>query len=441
MVKMSDWIINITKKLDFSQLETEVNNNKIQLNVGMGLRSSLHSQRLLIHKAVRFLNSIKANITELKLEGLKPNTKLVLALLEATYSFEKYKTKKNTVVTTPKKIYGQLTPSEKIILDAIQNTKDLVNEPANIVTPLFLKKYAESLSKKHPTVKVKVFSPTEAKKKGLNTFLAVGEASDNEPYFIDITYQPLKSDKKDFVALVGKGLTYDTGGLCLKPNNYMYGMKSDMAGAATVINIIDAAASLKIKTPLRAVVPACENSFNENSFRPGDVIKSFSGKSIEIVDTDAEGRLVLADALSYLCEDKRVKTIIDYATLTGSCVAALGEAAAGAFSNNTELLSKFKQASTQVGEQVWQLPLFEEYREDLESDIADILQCKGRPDANLAAVFLKEFVTRDDVEWLHLDVAGTAFIDEANEYLDEGATGWGVWSTLNFLLNCEENKQ
>jgi len=241
---------------------------------------------------------------------------------------------------------------------------------------------------------------------------------------------------------VGKGITFDTGGLCLKPNQYMLDMKSDMAGAATVLSLFHLIANLsaterkKIKTPLTGVLALAENAFGSASYKPGDVLKALNGKTVQVVDTDAEGRLVLADALSYLSKLKtKVTHVIDLATLTGSIVATLGEIAAGAMTNDEGFLKIVQDAFSAEGEKLWQMPILEEYKKKVESDIADLAHCSSRPDALIAAEFLSHFIPKDS-KWVHLDIAGVGFIENDGLFAYKGATGFGLRG-LYRLLSCE----
>ncbi len=426
---MSKWILKVSEGLDFGELGFEFEKNKKVLLIGSGKpQIEFYRLRKLIHKAIHFLQAQKAEIIEHNLNQFTnmPADFIEIALLEANYNFDQFKTKKENLVNF------SFNHQDHIIAQNIQTAKNLINSPANIVTPKYLADYALNLADQK--LKVEVLNQKQCQKLKMGAFLAVAQGSAQEPYLIEINYTGNKASKEQ-IGLIGKGLMYDTGGLCLKPNNYMNGMQSDMAGAATVMAIIQTAAMLDLKVNLTALVLACENGFSENSYRPSDVLTACNGKTIEVVDTDAEGRLTLADAIAYLSQRENIKTIIDYATLTGSCVSALGEVSAGAFSNSSNLIKNFIKASEEVGEPIWELPLFEECKEDLESSIADLAQCAGRPDAVVAAIFLQEFLARPkEQNWLHLDIAGTAYLDKANEYYLKGATGRHIWSTINFLI-------
>ena len=236
---------------------------------------------------------------------------------------------------------------------------------------------------------------------------------------------------------MGKGITYDTGGLCLKPTKYMLDMKSDMAGSATVLSVMKVLSKLAAKVgsniKVTGIMALTENAFGASSYKPGDVLTAMNGKTIQVVDTDAEGRLALADALSY-ASTLKPDTIIDLATLTGSIVATLGEIAAGAMGDE-DLFEEVNKAFEKEGEKIWRMPLYDYYKDSLKSEIADIKHCNTRPDALCAGIFLKEFVA-EDIDWLHLDIAGLGFIEEDGLWAYKGATGFAVKSLVRYILSC-----
>lgn len=302
----------------------------------------------------------------------------------------------------------------------------LIDLPSNIKTPGYLCSYIQSLSKKK-NFDVKIFDQKQLEKMGMHALLAVGQGSINAPAMVQLTYEGLKSKTKTTtIGLVGKGITFDTGGISIKSAANMHYMKSDMGGAASVLGAIMLAASLQLPVNLCGVLLLAENSVDAHSMRPGDVIKSYSGKTIEVIDTDAEGRLVLADGLAYLNKTYKPDTLIDLATLTGSCVMTLGYAAAGMFTNNQELAAGLSRAGNATGERVWQLPLWDVYKSDIESDVADVRNFSGKPvsGAISAAKFLEVF-TDNHPAWCHLDIAGVAFGDSEFTKM-KSATGWGA---------------
>lgn len=328
---------------------------------------------------------------------------------------------------------AQLALAQKgaTICESVNMVRDLVNGNADDVTPQYLAAIARGLEKTEKRVKTTVFDKKRIEKEKMGLLLAVNRGSCLDPALIIVEYVG-NPKSKDLTVLVGKGITFDTGGLNLKPTGSMETMKGDMAGAAAVLGIIHAAATLSLHVNITAVIPATENSIGSKSYKPGDVYVGYSGKTVENGNTDAEGRLVLADALAYAVKKLQPSRIIDLATLTGAVEVALGNEASGLMSNNDGLADLLKDAGDETGERVWRLPLHEEYKEQLKSDIADIKSTGGRKaGAITAAIFLQEFVGK--TPWAHLDIAGTAFLDEAKRYTPKYATGVGVRLILSFL--------
>jgi leucyl aminopeptidase len=311
----------------------------------------------------------------------------------------------------------------------------LVNLPANVKTPAYLSQYAQESGEKYG-YSVKVLEENELMSLGLDAVLAVGQGSENSPVLIEMEYKPkgYHSDRPE-LALVGKGITFDTGGVSMKSPTNMHYMKSDMGGGVAVMGAIELAAKLQLPIHLVGVVPVAENSVDATSLKPGDVIDSYSRKTIEVIDTDAEGRLVLADGLAYVQEHYQPETVIDLATLTGSVVRALGYSAAGLFTSNDELAFALSRAGEEVKERVWRLPLYPEFERDLESDIADVKNFSGKPIAGAitAAKFL-EFFIKDHPRWAHLDIAGVAFGDSEFTKM-KSATGYGIRLLITYMKN------
>ena len=279
---------------------------------------------------------------------------------------------------------------------------------------------------------MEILDEKEIEKLGMNLLLAVGRASITKPRLIVMRYLNEK-DSAEKIGLVGKGLTYDTGGLCIKPADSMLEMKSDMAGAASVIGAMCAIAKGKVKKNVVAIVPACENAINENAYRPGDIIKSMNGKTVEIINTDAEGRLALADALTYAVRNEKVTEIVNLATLTGAILVSLGTITTGVFSNSDEKYAMIEKSSKLYGEKVWRMPIFDEYSELLKSTVADIKHTGGRMGGSItAAKFLEVFV--EGLPWIHMDIAGTAF-NSGIKWLKKGATGVGVKTLYSYVKN------
>lgn len=307
---------------------------------------------------------------------------------------------------------------------------DLMNAPSNYKTPEMLGEWAKSSSLVNG-YSVNVLDKEELEKQGMYALLAVSKGSEVPPVMIVSEYRPEKYTKT--VALVGKGVTFDTGGISIKTSANMHLMKSDMGGAAAVLGAIELAAQLQIPVRIVGVIPSTENSVDGAAIKPGDVIGSYSGKTIEVIDTDAEGRLILADGLHYAIKQFQPDVLIDLATLTGSVIQTLGYEAAGLFTSNDDLAHELINAADQTGERLWRLPVWDEYKEEINSDIADVKNYHGKPLAGaiVAAKFL-EFFTEDHPAWAHLDIAGTAFGD--TEFAPGRAgTAYGVRLLVEYL--------
>lgn len=311
---------------------------------------------------------------------------------------------------------------------------DLVNAPANYKYPQKLADWAVESGRKYG-YSVAIFDKKMCEDIGLKALLAVNKGSEYPPCFIVLEYKHPAATKK--VGLVGKGVTFDTGGVSIKPSANMSYMKSDMGGAGAVLGTLELAAKLQLPVHLIGVVPATENSADGLAIKPGDVIGSYAGKSIEVIDTDAEGRLILADALAYINRNHAPDVLIDLATLTGSCVATLGYAAAGLFSNNEKLSTDLQAIGQETGEKLWPLPLWDDYQDEIKSDVADIKNYHGKPIAGaiVAAKFLEVFVEKHPA-WAHLDIAGTAFADSEFGTM-KSATAYGVRLLTSWLRKTE----
>ncbi|TAE47863.1 MAG: leucyl aminopeptidase [Bacteroidetes bacterium] len=304
---------------------------------------------------------------------------------------------------------------------------DLVNAPANFLRPEDLGVRTTELGTE-AGFSVRVLDKAALEAEGLGALLSVGRGSEFPPVLIVAEYTPELPDSESLplIALVGKGVTFDTGGLSIKPSTNMHWMKSDMAGAAAVIGTMDLVARLKLPVRLLGVIPATENCVDSHSVKPGDIIRSYSGKTIEVIDTDAEGRLILADAVSYAIKNYQPDVMVDLATLTGNCILALGYHAAGLFTQNETLASRLSAAGDICGERVWRLPLWDSYEDELNSDMADVKNLSGKPVAGAitAAKFIEAFTGKHPA-WVHLDIAGVAFSD--SEFASQrSATAWGV---------------
>ena len=332
---------------------------------------------------------------------------------------------------------SQLITQAEHLVDGVIFARDLVNAPANKLTP---QKMAEAIKEqvKETNIEVKVLDEVKINDLGMEAFLTVGISSGNSPRLIVLRYMGCP-EQSEITALVGKGVTCDTGGYCIKPGGSMLGIKGDMAGAAAVTGAIYALAKNEVKTNVVVVIPACENRISRESFIPGDVISSMSGKSIEIANTDAEGRLILADAVTYAIQEEKATRIVDIATLTGAVVAMFGFTTAGALSTSDDLYDNFKTAYEISGEQYWRLPIFPEYRKMIKSKIADVCNMSNDGCGTITAgLFIESFT--QGLPWLHLDIAGSAWVDSPKfEYQSVGATGAGTTS-LYFLLEAQSEK-
>ncbi len=324
----------------------------------------------------------------------------------------------------------------KIIAEATNLARDMVNEPANYMTPSHMAETATKLAKSHG-LEVSVLEREQIAELGMGALLGVAQGSQQPPKFIILNYKG-KETAEINVALIGKGITFDSGGISIKPSEKLEEMKEDMAGGAAVIAAITAIAQLKPEINVMAIVPATENLPSGTALKPSDILTAMNGKTIEVISTDAEGRLILADALSY-SKKQGAKLMIDAATLTGACRVALGDICTGAFGNNQELVDKVIAAGTEAGELIWQMPMYDEYKEQNKSDVADIKNVGGRlAGAITAAKFLAEFV--DDTPWVHLDIAGTSLSDKERTYQVKGATGVPVRTLVNFVLSLAREK-
>ena len=353
----------------------------------------------------------------------------------ATYTIGAFKTGNEKLTTVQQSILSLVYPDKKI--QALANEglltgetqiemMKLVNSPANEKTPRFIANYAIKSGKKHG-FKVKILGEKELTKEGLHTVLAVGNGSQHESVLIKLEYKPKNIKKKTpKLGLVGKGITFDTGGLSIKGSTNLHYMKSDMGGAAAVLGAIELAAKLELPIHVIGIIPSAENAVDAKSLKPGDVISSYSGKTIEIIDTDAEGRLILADGLAYIQTNYQPDIVLDLATLTGSTVRTFGYATGGLFTQNESLAAELMAVGQATHERLWPLPLWDDYASDISSDIADVRNFSGRPIAGaIAAGKFLEFFIKDHPKWAHLDIAGVAFGDSEYSKM-KSAKGYGV---------------
>ncbi len=342
-----------------------------------------------------------------------------------------------TVVTTGDQANLQRALDEARILAESQNfTRDLVNEPSNRMTPTILANRAQGMAE-DVGLKCEVYGADKLKELKMGAFWGVAQGSDEPPALIVMRYEPDGAPEKPVLGLVGKGVTFDTGGISIKPADNMEKMKYDMAGGATMIGAIRAIALLKPKIKVIGIVCATENMPSGKAQKPGDIQTAMSGKTIEIINTDAEGRLVLADGLCY-ARQLGCTHLIDAATLTGAVVVALGYYNAGIFANDDDFYNRFKNALDQSGEKMWRLPLDDEYKEQIKSGIADMMNTGGRwGGAITAAMFLKEFA--EDIPWIHLDIAGTAWMEDTKPWIAKGPSGIAVRSLVEFARKFGSN--
>ncbi len=387
--------------------------------------------------------NLLVDLRHLEREYLYP---CVLGLARSDYQIGQYKTEKTTslpnmevkiLLSNMDQDLEDICQEAQDIADSIKRVMSLVDAPANVKTPQYLANWALESGKTH-NYQVEIISGDALESQGLHALKAVGQGSIYPPVLIKIAYKP-NANKAFQLGLVGKGVTFDTGGISIKKSTNMHYMKSDMGGAASVMGAMETIARLQLPVNVVAVVPVAENAVDGQSIRPGDVISSYSQKSIEIIDTDAEGRLILADALAFIQDKYSPETVLDLATLTGSSVATLGFHAAAAFTNNDDLFLALEQAGQQEDERIWRLPLWKEYEEDLHSDVADIRNFSGKPIAGAitAAKFLEYFI-KDHPRWAHLDIAGVAFGTTKHAKM-KSATGYGVRLLTNYARSLSSN--
>lgn len=357
------------------------------------------------------------------------------AFLLSNYEFSKYVSKEKRKHLVKKAVFSWNKKESEIkkgvregiiIGDATNLAKDLVNESPSIANSHYIEKTAKGIAGQKKNVKLKILNEKEMKKLGMNALLAVNKGSDNPPKMLVMEY---KNGKGPFTAILGKGITFDSGGINIKPTGYIEDMKMDMGGAAAVLGTMKAITELGVKKNVIGVMPLCENMINGSATRPGDIIKAYNGKTIEVKNTDAEGRLILADALSYTEDKYKPSVMIDLATLTGSVIIALGYYTSGMVTNNEELGKTLEEAGNKSYDRVWKLPFYEEYQDNMDGDITDLKNLSGKADPRAAGsitagVFLSKFVEK--ARWAHIDIAGTAYLKEPRTYLQKHATGAGV---------------
>lgn len=424
------------------------------LVIGMGKKEEvdLNSLRKILAETTGFLRTMKikniAVVVDDHLSHKYPPNEVVKTMTEAimlsSYHFLKYKgEKEKNDYSVLEEVIFQIKPGQisqanngiddgKIDAEAAFFTRDLVNEPASVTTPTHLANVALKIAKESKNrIKTRIFGTEELEKLGMEAYLGVSQGSIEPPKFIRLEYKPTRFNKK--IVIVGKGITFDTGGLSLKSSEHMESMKSDMSGAAVVLGVFQALKYFDIPYQVVGLIPACENMPSGKALHPGDILRAANGKTIEVLNTDAEGRLTLADAFSFATKYEKPDYLIDIATLTGACRIALGEDIAGLWGNNQFLIDKLREASKNSGEMVWQMPLPKEYNELLKSHIADLrnIQIGKYGGAITAAIFLSEFV--DETSWAHLDIAGPSYAEKPSPLIPVGGSGFGVRMLLRFL--------
>ena len=457
----------LNKKIDqtISQSIKEINGKKGKISI-IHSHKEIPSERVLIvglGKKNKLTSDVIRDVTgvitkkihELKIKEFSiiipdktpiDNNQIISSIVEGAnlslYEFDLFKKEKSndkepdlTLLTSDKNAQ-KIIKDSIIISDAVKFTRDVANLPPNECPPMKLGEIAKKIANENK-MKCTVFSKNEIKSKGLGGVTAVGQGSKNEPKFIILEYRNGKKEQKP-ILLVGKAVTFDTGGISLKPGEKMDEMKFDKCGGCTVLGVMKAISELKLPINVVAIIPSVENMPSGDAFRPGDIIKLFNGKTAEILNTDAEGRLILADGLSYGIKHYQPSSVMDFATLTGACIVALGTNVAAIISNNTKLASKIKVASTKTSEEVWELPINDDYMDMVKSKVADIKNLgMGRAAGTItAAAFLANSV--GNVPWVHFDIAGTAWIQpstKSKSYNSHGATGFGVRLVINHLMN------
>jgi len=442
ITKIGDIMNNQLEQTDYGEVTTVYLTGHLRIKqillVGCGdQKLSVDKWRALFAVAARVAQKINSKSLGMIFpeDNSYSNDELIEAAVEGsllgTYSFEHYKTKK-TITSTIETCYliGSETVNDfnhyvdiaKIIASSVNFSRNLVNQPACAMTPSIMAGKAIELADNYG-LDITILERQQMEELNMNSLLAVAKGSDEAPKFIILEYNGCR-ESKEKLALVGKGITFDSGGISIKPSDGMEEMKDDMAGGAAVLGAIQAIAQLQLNLNVIAVVPCTENMPSGHASRPGDIITSMSGKTIEIINTDAEGRLILADAITYAIKLGATK-LVDLATLTGACVVALGTVTSGVFTNNESWCNQLLQAATISGEKMWQLPLFEEYKEQIKGVIADIKNTGGREaGAITAALFIAEFA--DKTPWIHIDIAGTVSSNKNQGYQIKGATGVGV---------------
>ena len=409
--------------------------------VGLEKKEELSSTSLRISVRRALLSPYASKAKNVEIVPHESNEKSVIAIIEGvllgTYKWKKYlkvdlkaADKKDVWITAG---HQKAFDEAMTICEGVNFIRDLINDNADTVTSVYIEKTLKDVVKGKKNVSLEILNRTQMQDKGLGLHLAVNKGSRNDPKLIVVKYNG-GSKKDPYTAVIGKGITFDTGGLNLKPTGYIETMKTDMSGAAAAIGILKNVLALNVKKNIIFAVALAENAIGSGAYKPGDVLRSYNGKTVEIDNTDAEGRLVLADAISYVVKNYKPKTLIDLATLTGACVVALGYDYSGLMSNDDALAKKLLESADATDDRAWQLPIYPELKDHVKSQVADIKNTglRGAAGALSAGEFLRQFV--NGTKWAHLDIAGTAFVKEGGRfYFGHGATGAGVRLVTDFL--------
>jgi leucyl aminopeptidase len=421
---------------------------KIML-MGLGKKEKFNNE---IARIVSAKAAVKVREMEISEFSILPYSNLDEGLIEAIsegialslYSFNRYKTNDagdeskvklvTILINADKNKIQPIIDRTVLLVDAVNLARDLSNLPPNDCSPSQLASIAVSVGTEYG-LKTRIVERYEMESLGLNGIVSVGKGSQNPPKLIILEYHGSTDDRRPYL-LVGKGVTFDTGGISLKNHDKMDEMKFDKSGGCNVVAIMKAVASLKFPINVVGIIPSVENMPSSTSYRPGDIIKMYNGKTVEVLNTDAEGRLILADAIAFGIASYNPKAVIDLATLTGACIIALGTNVAAVIGTNKKFIDELHQVSDRTGEKIWELPLYEEFNEQIKSSIADIKNIGGRPGGAItAAAFLSNFTS--GIPWIHIDIAGTAWTQEGTferSYNPKGATGFGIRTLVKLLM-------
>lgn len=435
----------LKKELEKGEIFPVEDGKTLLVFLGIGKPDQISLTEVRIHTRKVLLSGYLKNVKDVEIVPHTDDDLVIKAVIEGvligTYVWDKYKSKpkddktikdKNIVIVAePKKAYEMAVT----VCQGVNLTRDLVNDNADTVTSEYFEKVVKGLVKGEKNISLEILNRKELKSHGLNLLLAVNQGSTKEPKLIIVKYSGGKKNDK-YTAVIGKGMSFDTGGLNLKPTNHIETMKIDMSGAGAVCGILKNVLALGLKKNILFVLGIAENAIGPDAYKPGDVYTGYAGKSVEIGNTDAEGRLVLADAFAYVVKNYKPGTMIDMATLTGACVVALGFDYSGLFSNNDDLAKDLLKSAAATDDRAWHMPVYPEIKDYIKSQVADLKNTSTIRGAGActAAEFLRQFT--DGTPWAHLDIAGSAYVEGAGRmYYAHGATGAGVRLVTHYLLN------